>query len=494
MRNRRVLVGVDLGTTKVKGAAYDLSGQRLAHAAIGYPTQRPRPGWAEQDPSHWWLAVREVLANVQSELKPDDHIASIGVCSQVNTHVFVAEDGTALLPAITWQDQRCVPTAETLNLRLTDADRQRIWGESFTVDASYLLARAAWVRDHEPDVWRATRWVLSPKDFINLRLTGCFASDPISSIGLTGQDGAYLSGLDDLVGGVEWRLPPLGEHVGLLVRTAGGGELPADVCVANGTMDAWGSIFGSGITKPGLGMQVGGTSEIIAMASDGGPGARGVVTFAPWRGLRVHAGPTQAGGDALRWAAVQLALAQAETLDLAATSEPASRGLVFLPQLQGERAPLWDPHLRAGWLGMSFEHTRADLARAVLEGVACSARHLLEAVEEAGGQQAQQLALSGGAAASDLWSQIKSDVSGRSLQRLREHDSGVLGAAMMGAMAAGIVSSLEEGVSRMVSVERVFTPDPDRRERYDELYRTYRSAQDALSEVFRPSPPGKLAA
>ncbi|MFP5072467.1 xylulokinase [Pseudonocardia nantongensis] len=249
-------------------------------------------------------------------------------------------------------------------------------------------------------------------------------------------------------------------------------------------MDAWSALVGGGVAGPGDAIDVAGTSEVLAMAAEPGGGGPGIVTFPSWRGLHVHAGPTQAGGDALAWASAVLGVGAGELLELAATAEPGSGDVLFLPQLAGERAPVWDPTLRAHWLGATFGTGRADPARAVLEGVAHAARHVLGALETAAGGHAASLAACGGGAGSDLWCQIKADVLGRPLRRTAERDAGVLGAAMLAGLATGAGATVGQLAARMVRVEREFVPDERLRARYDEAHQRYREAQRVLGPLF----------
>jgi xylulokinase len=168
----------------------------------------------------------------------------------------------------------------------------------------------------------------------------------------------------------------------------------------------------------------------------------------------------------------------------AAGVAPGAEGVVFLPHLQGERAPLWDADARGVLVGLRADHGPAPVGRAVLEGVACSARHLLEAIEAAAGAPVPALRASGGAARSDVWCQIKADVLGRPLHRLRVIDSGALGAALLAGVGAGLLPDLAGAAREMVHVERTFAPDERNREGYDALYGVYREAQAALMPVF----------
>ena len=390
--------------------------------------------------------------------------AAIGICGQVNTHVFVDVSGRPVCPAIAWQDTRPAPD-----------------GAELGVDASHPLARMAWLARVRPEAWTATRAILSPKDYLNLRLCGELATDPISPIGLVGPDGAYRADVDAS------RLPPLRAPTDVLGRA--GEPLPGAVVVC-GTMDAWGNLYGSGIVGPGGAMEVSGTSEIVAVLSAESRPTPGVVSFLPVDGLVLHAGPTQAGGDALRWLAGWSGLGIDGALAAAARAPAGSRGAIFLPYLAGERAPLWDASARGVFFGLTAAHGLEELARAVLEGVAFSARHLLEACEQAAGLHAASLRLSGGASRSDLWSQIKADVHGRPLERLETPHTGLAGAALLAGVGAGLLPSLREAAPAFARVGRVFDPQPGP---LDELYALYRELYPALRPLYERAAATKAA-
>jgi len=244
-----------------------------------------------------------------------------------------------------------------------------------------------------------------------------------------------------------------------------------------GTMDAWGSVYGSGVVEHGQAMEVAGTSEILGVLSRERHPTPGVVSFLAVDGLHLHAGPTQAGGAALAWFANLVRLPIAEILSLAAGAD--AQPVLFLPHLLGERAPLWDSDVRGCFLGVGSDHSLAQLCRAVLEGVAYSARNLLEELERAAGFEPLVLRASGGGSQSDLWCQIKADVLARPVARMGVRQSGCLGAALMAAAGAGLVTGLREAASQATQVERVFEPSVGRAP-YDELYAIYRDVYQAL--------------
>jgi xylulokinase len=465
-----LVVGVDLGTTALKAGLFDLRGELVGLAEAGYPILRPRPDRAEQDPGAWIGALAEALATLEQQAS-GRHAAAIGICSQVNTHVFVDASGEPLRPAILWQDQRCAEIAADLNA--ASAGR-------FAFAPSFVAPRAEWLRREEPALWERTRYVLSPKDYVTMKLCGLAtaSTDPVSSFDVVDDSGAYDADVLALVEGLEERLPSL-DRMDAPLGTVARRDLllVEDATVVVGTMDAWGNLYGSGVVEHGQAMEVAGTSEILGVLSRERHPTPGVVSFLAVDGLHLHAGPTQAGGAALAWFADLVRLPIAEVLSLAegVGTEP----VLFLPHLLGERAPLWDSDVRGGFFGVGSDHSLAHLCRSVLEGVAYSARHLLEELEKAAGLEAGVVHASGGGSQSDLWCQIKADVLARPIARVRVRHSGCLGAALMAAAGAGLVDGLRQAAARAVQIERVFEPSLDR-DAYDELYTIYRDIYLAL--------------
>jgi xylulokinase len=328
--------------------------------------------------------------------------------------------------------------------------------------------------------------VLSPKDYLTARLTGIVATDALSSRALVDSSGAdYASELVALVDGLGERLPGLRsptEDLGPVAPNDLG--LPISARTVVGTMDAWGDIFGNGAIRSGDGFIVGGTSEIVGCVSDRRVPTDGVISFpGSDDGLIVHAGPTQAGGDAARWWAEARGATVAQLVAEAEKAPAGSGGVVFLPHLLGERAPLWDSEARGAFLGLSTSTSPAELSRAVLEGVAFSVRELFEAAEHAAGRSAERITMSGGTARSELWCQITADVLGRPLRRPTVTDTAVLGAALLGGVGTRRFPSMAAAIERAVHVERVFHPDARNVRHYSALFEIYRESYQALRAV-----------
>jgi xylulokinase len=462
------LVGVDVGTTSVKVGLFDAAGGLRASAARGVATRRASE-IAEQAPDDWMSGVLAGLADVLAEA-PAGAVAAVGLCSQVNTHVFVDARGEALAPAILWQDGRCAEQAARLDARVPEASRLSWWGAPLPIDASHVLSRMAWMAERRPDIWARTRWVMAPKDYCLMKLTGEAGADPLSSFGVVDVNLRYIAELTALVPGAAERLAPLRGLTETLGRIGAG--LPgAGLPMAMATMDAWAGMLGAGAARDGDAVYLSGTSEVGGIVSARRAPTPGVIAFAPCEGITLHAAPTQAGGASVAWLGALLGRDADEISALAARAAPGRA--IFLPHLQGERAPLWDIHARASFSGLDGSMGASEMARAVLEGVAYSARWLLGSLEASSGVATTRLRHAGGGARSDVWCQIRADVLGREIERVANLDTGVVGAAMLAGVGAGLFGSLGEAALRMVARERLFTPNPERAEWHDEGFARY---------------------
>jgi xylulokinase len=347
------------------------------------------------------------------------------------------------------------------------------------IDASHALARMAPVARVHPDVYARTRHVLLPKDYCALKLTGAVATDPIAAVGLVDRDLNYIAELIALVPGAEGKLAPLHDFTHC-VGTVRGGLPCAGAPVFVGAMDAWAGMFGIGVVRDGDAMYLSGTSEVPGILSPNLVPTPGVIVFPSFMGITLHVAPTQSGGASLDWLSALLGH-RPDALTALAEGTPASASVpLFLPHLQGERAPLWDIGSRGVFARMETATGPAELSRSVLEGVAFSARLAFEACEGSGGRVADRLNIGGGGARSDLWCQIRADVLGRPFRRARVLDAGTLGAAVIAGLGAGAMPSLEAAVDRLVAYERSFEPDADSRDYYDTKFGKYQELYAAL--------------
>lgn len=467
------ILGIDVGTTSVKAMVLGMDGRRQAGFAAFSPTSRPAVSRVEQDPRDWLARIDAALADftAQGALAK---VRAVGLTSQVNTHVFLDAAARPLMPAITWADTRAAAEAAELDASVSQAQKIAWWGAPMPIDASHALARMLWVCRHQPAIWERTRWVVLPKDYCLHHLTGTVATDPLSNIGLTDRAG-YIAEVLALVPGAADRVAPLVPPQAAMGQGRAGGPL-AGLPVVPATMDGWCALYGAGGSAEGAGVHVSGTSEVLGIAAAAVHPTPGVVVFQTLAGLRLHAGPTQAGGAALAWFCDWAGITPEDAGDLVRAAPRAPLTPLFLPQLQGERAPLWDPALRGVFLGMDQASGLPDLARAVMEGVALSARHVLGALEASSGHSPAVLTCGGGGFRSDIWMQIKADVLGRPMARLAVNEPGIIGAASLAALGAGLAPDLRAAQAALARLEPPVAPSPARRALYDDLFGLYTRA------------------
>jgi xylulokinase len=467
----KMLIGIDVGTTAVKAALFDGAGNALKTFGQRYATARPAPGHVEQDPADWIRLVLAALAQLSDGVGRGG-ISAVGLCSQVNTHVFVDVAGNALLPAFTWQDGRCAAEAARLDAKISDAEKLEWWSAPLPIDASHVLARMAYVAKHHPDVWQKTRWVLAPKDHCLLHLTGEAVTDPMTAFGIIDGNLSPIPQLLQLVPGASERLPPLASFTKVIGKLRDG--LPcAGAPMVTGAMDAWSGLFGAGVSDEGQGLYLSGTSEVLGIVSSQKASVPGVIAFPECEGIVLHAGPTQSGGASVEWLSRMLGRTPAELFELAASADTSKPLPIFLPHLDGERAPLWDIHSRASFSGLSSATGQAEMARAVLEGVGYAARLAMDALEASACIRPLVINHSGGGSASDIWCQIRADILGRTIRRAKMRDAGVLGAAMMAGAGAGLFSGLPEAAKSFVVIDRDFQPSMQVQERHERGYARY---------------------
>ncbi|MDW6021715.1 FGGY-family carbohydrate kinase [Mesorhizobium sp. BAC0120] len=477
------IIGIDVGTTTVKALLATTDGRQLDRFSGSYPTARAGNGVVEQDPEAWLYRVLGALAYFERNFDLGG-LKGIGICSQVNTHVFVDGSGRALAPAIVWQDGRCASVAAELDAQVDNARRIEWWGAPLPIDASHGLSRMAWMRRHHPDLWEMTRWVMAPKDYCILRLTGEAVADPIASVGLVGHELGYLSPLLDLVPGAASRLAPLHGFT----HVAGGivGGLPcAGTPVMVGAMDAWGGMFGVGVHRPDAAMYLSGTSEIMGIVSPSRVPTPGVIAFPTYDGITLHAAPTQSGGASIAWLGGLFGKNPEELSALAATLEPNERVPLFLPHLQGERAPIWDAHARGLFVGLDAGMGPAHVARAVMEGVGYSARWLLESLERSADCRVEPIHCGGGGFQSEVWNQIRADILGRTLRRVATSDVAALGAAAIAAVGSGVFPTLGEAIATIIDFDREYHPNPNSAARHEFGFDLYKETYEATRELSR---------
>ncbi len=480
------VLAVDLGTTRVKAAVVGEDGGIVASAEGGY-VAGGGPDRAEQDATAWWDAAREAMRAAIRRA----HVRVVAVCAggQGPSIVAVDETGAPLTPAIIWMDRRA------------EGERRRL-AERLGRDVSpySCVPKAMWLRARLPDAYRRARWILQSWDYIAFRMTGSAVSSTFAaSSPVFPADAVAAAELDPACFPREILM---GEVGGTLARdVARDLGLDEGIPVVGGVNDATASIFGAGIVRKGLAIDYGGTSGGLGLAWDAPLAPSGVTAWpAPAPGLYICGGGLAAAGRSFTWLLETFGYAPPRkapfgpdgargadaALADAATVPPGADGLVFLPYLAGERTPLWDDRARGVLFGLRAEHGRAHAARAVLEGVALSLRHVADVLRAAGGR-IDELRVTGGQSRGALWNGIKADVLGVTVTVPAVSEGALLGEAMLAAIGAGRVSDPVAAADRFVRIAQRIEPDPSVAEVYAERYATYRELYPRLRDLMAPS-------
>jgi xylulokinase len=492
-------VGLDVGTSSVKGVALDSGGGVLAVEEESHPIATPRPGWTEQDPEHWWRGAERVLARLRARAGPP---TGIGLSGQMHGLVALDDAGRVLRPALLWNDQRTAAEAQEIEARLGGV-AGAVAATGNRVQTGFTAPKLLWLERHEPELHARIASLLLPKDYVRVRLCGERATDVTDASGTAWFDVRGRRWSDPVLQalGVDasW-LPPVLESGQMSGRTAEG------VAVAAGAGDQGAGALGVGALGPGAAWAGGAGSGAVGVGA-GAPGSEiadpasivlgtsGVVLG----GLDGYAadpeGRLQASCHVVpeRWFAMGVMLSAAGSLawlhgiagggasvaELLAEAErwpPGAEGLVFLPYLSGERTPHADPHARGAFVGLSVRHDRGALTRAVLEGVAFALRDALDLLVGLGARPRVGRA-SGGGARSDLWLRIVASVLELPLERVAVEEGAAYGAALLGGVAGGMWRDPFEAASACVRGRPAAEPDEawvrvyaEERERYRALY------------------------
>jgi xylulokinase len=484
-----LVLACDLGGTSFRAALIDTAGATLAESILPGPESRDENGRSEIDPELWWRAMATTCSELAASAPAAfAQVAAVAICGITRTQVFLDRRGQSLRPAMTWKDTRSEAVASRLQARFSDAHP-----EARGLNAFHPLARLAWLQEHEPEMLAELALVLEPKDYLNFRLTGEARSDPVSMARLLASAGG--DGADGLLGAIGLPpaiLPQLIEPWQVVGQVMAGLPAPFDrlsgVPVLCSSNDTWVGVVGLGAMRPGCAYNISGTTEVLGLIGTEPKSAEGLLTV-DWRGLFQLGGPSQNGADTVSWLLSLLAGGNpgqegiARSIDALLAGPRHPQPVLFLPYLQGERVPYWDPALRGALIGLQRQHGATDLAWAVLEGVAFLNRVVLERAEAAVGRRVSEIRFGGGAAANPVWRQVKADICARPILVGAAAQPGLLGAAILAWTGLGYFASLAQAQDRLVTIAARHEPDASATARYDRLYALFRQSEAALAPV-----------
>ena len=479
---RDLVIGADVGTSSLKAVLFSRDGRIVATAQQGYPLAYPAPAQVEQNAGDWWQALVAAVRTLTRDVNPA-RVSAIGLSTQGGTLVAVDAQGRTLHPAISWMDTRAQ--------RQQAEFEESIGGEAMHVITGWNLCgglnalQILWFKQNRPDVYESAAKFLSVPGYMTQRLTGRAAEDA-SSAGveqlLDVQAGRYSQPILDLLGLTAQNLADLVkayEPVGTLSADAAEAlGLSPDVLVVAGGHDQYCAALGAGAVSGRDRLIATGTAWAVVATVDS---PAGVGT--PAAALSRHVAPPlwgallslDSGGSCLEWfrnacaplnGGVPLTLTQVN--HLAAESPAGSNGLLFYPFFSGAEYPAGLRGAQAGFYGLRPDHDVRHMARAVMEGVACQAVWMLNAL---GGDAGGELILTGGASKSELWTGIIADLAGRVLTLPETSEAGCVGAAALAGVASGLFASPAAGAAQLGGRRRQVCPGPDRAVYQDVLTR-----------------------
>lgn len=467
-----LFLGLDLGTTNAKAAAYDLQGRLVGAGTAAYPTAYPQPGWAEQRPADWQTTLTAAIRQLMSTLgRHKNDLVAIGLSAHGPGVVLVDEQGQPLLPTSpTWQDSRCLAQGQWLIEQVGLG-----WAGQGMADNSFP-PKLRWIIEHHPEVARRARYALGVKDFLVHWLTGEFATEPTTTSGSVN----WWTPVFDACNWPVDRLPAIvpsttiiGKVRAALVEQLG---LPRALPVVMGISDGASATLSMGAIQSGDMVLTLATAGVIRtiLAKPLAAETRLTHNLFYWPYVNdqwIAGGQLKAAASALEWFARSHPETSLDAL-LTATeqSPPGSNGVCFVPYLMGRGSPHPNPDATGAFLGLTLNSQQGDLVRAVLEGVAYEFRTLRDELVGLG-QPCTGLRMSGGGTRSALWRQILAGVLARPLTHYTADST--LGAAMMAAVGSGYHVTLADAVAQMVRPAETTIAPPTQVDYYAGAYEAY---------------------
>jgi xylulokinase len=492
----KYILGIDLGTSGTKTVLFDALGRQGCEASREYPLHQPQNGWAEQDPEDWYRAARETIQEVisVSGVNPEE-IAGIGISGQMHGLVMLDKHGNVLRRSIIWADQRTAKECEEIEEKV---GRDRLIEITCNPALTgFTLSKIMWVRKHEPEVYAQCRHILLPKDYLRWKLTGEFATEVSDASGMQLLDVPRRTWSREL-------LETLDIDLGLLAKVYESPEITGYVsaqaaretglstktAVVGGAGDNAAAAVGTGVVREGSAFTTIGTSGVMFAHTDGlrlDPAGRAHTFCCAVPGAWHVMGVVQSAGLSLQWFRNNFYPDDAEyeaiNRDAAATPVGARR-LLYSPYLMGERTPHLDAECRGAFVGLSAIHTKADMARAVMEGIACAMKDSQMVLSDMG-VVPESMALCGGGAKSPLLRQMLADMYNLPTKLPLMTNSAALGVAILAATGTGLYASVQEACDAILTFRDAEQPNPARVKQYEAVYKAYRTIYPGLKETYR---------
>lgn len=499
----QLLLGIDIGTSACKIAVFEKNGTVIAAGTGDYPVYYPQPGWAEQNPDEWWTAVCETIKTLLEKNHIDaQEIAGVGIDGQSWSAIPIDQEGNVLANTPIWMDTRAQDICDRINREIGEENIFALTGNS--LQPSYTTAKILWYKENLPQMYEKIDKILQSNAFIAYRLTDALSHDMSQGYGVHCFDmknGCWNDEMCEKMGIPRSFLPelvPSHQVVGTVTpKAAEKTGLAVGTPVVAGGLDAACGTLGAGVIHVGetqeQGGQAGGMSICIEeYAAD----PRLIMGAHVVPGQWLLQGGTVGGGGVMRWFEKEFGGYEREIADrvgkssldqlneIAQETPPGSDGVVFLPYMAGERSPIWDPNAKGVYYGLDFNKTKGHMVRAAMEGVAFSLKHNLDIAEDTGAK-VEELRAMGGSANSLLWTQIKSDITGKPIVVPSSDTATTLGAVILAGVGVGVYKDFEEAVHMTVKLTRRHEPDMEKHRLYQKNYETYLELYKSLKGLMK---------
>ncbi len=499
------LLGIDIGTSGTKTLICDYRGRVKATAMAEHDISSPKPGWSEQSPQQWWAASCKATKAVLRKAKVKaDQVTAVGLSGQMHGSVFLGDGAKPLRPALLWNDQRTA--AECAQIEKAAGGRKKlinmVGNPALT---GFTAPKILWLRTHEPRNYGKTKHILLPKDYIRYCMTGQYATevgDASGTLLLDVKKRKWNKKLLSLLKIDPDLLPQCYEshEVSGHIHKAGAKALglKEGTPVVGGSGDQPAGAVGNGIVSSGIVSATLGTSGVVFAHAD-------KPTYDPQG--RVHTmchavagkwcvfGCMLSAGGSFQWfrnhmSAVELTQAKKQKRDpyelliaAAQKAKPGCEGLFFLPYLTGERCPYPDPNARGGWIGLTARHNRADMIRAVLEGVTFGMADALRIMESMG-INIKTVRVSGGGAKSKFWRQLQADIYNKPAATINSDEGPAYGVAILAGVGTGVWKNVPQACKAAIRETEKLKPTKKTAKLYAKHHAVYQSLYGALADEF----------
>jgi xylulokinase len=498
-------IGIDLGTSGTKTVLFDREGHALASATIEYPLYQPKNGYAEQDPDDWWnAAVGTIKAVLEKSGVSAADVKGIGISGQMHGLVMLDKDGKVIRRSIIWCDQRTAKECEEITEKV--GAKRLIEITANPALTGFTASKILWVRNNEPENYARCDKILLPKDYVRYKLTGVFATEVSDASGMQlldvpnrcwSKEVLEKLDIDENMLGKVYESPDITGYVTEEAAALTG--LTAGTIVVGGAGDNAAAAVGTGVVEDGKAFTTIGTSGVVFAHSSAvsiDPKGR-VHTFCCAVPGQWHImGVTQGAGLSLKWfrdnfcdaekqTAAQMGVDPYYLMDKEVEEVPVgSNKLVYLPYLMGERTPHLDPDCRGVFFGLSAIHTKRDMLRAVMEGVAFSLNDCKNIIGGMGVPVSDMMACGGGGT-SKVWRQMLADLYGCEVKTAANREGPALGVAILAMVGAGEYPSVPEACRAIIKADKVQPPIPENSAKYAPFYQLYTALYPALKDSYK---------